>query len=494
MRIFLTKLSLVIGTAVVLSGLGIPQLPSYAQSHQFNTSEARAHYDKAIELGGKSDWNGAVLELNRALQQEPVNPEILIELGIVFGELKQWDQAKKILQKAVELSPNSVRAHYNLGVTLDRAIPGKKLGTPEYRKALKLNPADVSSLVNLAANLGDENGEEARKLLEKASQIDPKNARAHFNLGLLLKNMGDQQGAMKALHKAIALDPEPLEPRRPLVALLVSEGKWDETIIQCQEILKRSATDWNTRYTLGQTLIRNGKVEAGRRELQKSQELRQSQQKQEAAEKMISRGVSALTRGEVEDGIKEFTTALEIDNGSSPAYMYLGVALATAGSIDQGIEKLNKAIELDPSSPRAHHNLGTVLMQSGRVDLAQREFEKALELDPYFPETHNNLGLIFSKNNQAEKAMEHFRLASELNPQYVEALFNLGLALRSANRVEEAAGAFRRAAELAPHNPQVHYALGMTLRDKGDVQGAKEALDRAEALQQQGRPKSKSQP
>ena len=100
MRIFLTKLSLVIGTAVVLSGLGIPQLPSYAQSHQFNTSEARAHYDKAIRSGEKSDWNGAVLELNRALQQEPANPEILIELGIVFGELKQWDQAKKIAMES----------------------------------------------------------------------------------------------------------------------------------------------------------------------------------------------------------------------------------------------------------------------------------------------------------------------------------------------------------------------------------------------------------
>jgi superkiller protein 3 len=453
-------------------------------SRTFQTPKAKDHYEKALLYGQRSNWNGAVLELHRALQYEPRNPALLLELGIALGELQQWNEAIKILRRAVGLSPNSVRAHYNLAVTLDRASPGKGHGTEEYRKALRLNPKDVNSLINLAVNLGDQDVQQARRLLERAIALDPKNADAYFNLGLLLRNSGDQKGALLAFQKAIGLDADTLESRRQLVSILISQERWDEILEQCREILKRNPNDWNIRYSLGQTLIRKGNADEGKKELQKSQEIRQAQQKHEEVERLLGRGLSSLTKGAVEEAIKIFNSLLEVAPESAQAHMYLGVALATMRDTERGIAELNKAVELDPSNARVHHNFGTVLLQAGQVDAAYREFEKALGLDPYFPETHNNLGLILSKNKQMEKAVEHFRTASELNPQYVEALFNLGLALRSVNRIADAAQAFRRAAEVAPDNAQVQYALGMTLKENGDLKAAEAALHKANTLQQ----------
>src|SRR5215831_6750521 len=98
-----------------------------SQAPVFKTAEAKTHYENAARLSEKAAWAGAVLELNRAREFEPSNPEILIELGIAFGELSQWSQATQFLKKAVTLVPNSARAHYNLGVTLDRAHPGKQM-------------------------------------------------------------------------------------------------------------------------------------------------------------------------------------------------------------------------------------------------------------------------------------------------------------------------------------------------------------------------------
>jgi len=468
-------------------GFGVPLLrvPSLAQSGQFSSLEAKAHYEAAIGLSERSEWRGAMLELNRALKYEPDNPAILVELGITWGELKEWDQAIRVLKRAVELAPNSVRAHYNLAATLDRASPGQRLGIPEYRKALKIDPTDVGSLVNLASDVGDRDSAAARRMLEKALKTDPKNARAHFNLALLLKNSQDRQGSIKAMQKAIDLEPDSVEFRRQFVSLLLSEGRSDEAIVQCQQMLKRDETDWNSHSTLGRILIRQGEQEEGEKELQKAERIRQLQKVQEAVETSVKQGTSAMNQGKFEEAITKFGAALELDKGSMQAWMYLGVALAAAGHLDQGIERLNQAIKMDPSSPRAHHNLGTVLLQAGRIDLAQREFEKALELDPYFPEAHNNLGLIFSRNNQESKAIDHFRVATELNPRYLEALFNLGLALRSVNRIEEAVRAFGEAAKVAPDNAQVQRALGMALKDKGDLTAAKQAMDRADALQGQ---------
>lgn len=453
------------------------------EAPQFRTVQAKAYYEKAIRFSEKSDWNGAALELNRALRHEPANLQILIELGIAYGELKEWQEAIRLHTKAVQLAPASARAHYNLGVTLDRSKPGKGLGSEEYRKALQLNPKDVNSLVNLAVNLGDQESVEARKLLEKALQRDPKNAEAHFNLGLLQRNAREHKRAVASFERAIELNPKALEPRRQLVSILVQEERWDEASNQCEQILSQAPEDSDIRYTYGQTLIRKGLTEEGKKELQKSQASRQQRQRQEEIEKLVSQGVSSLKKGNIEASLRSLHEALEKDATSAPAHMYAGLALASRGDLSRGIEALSKAVQLEPRNARAHHNLGTVLLQTGNADAAVQEFETALQLDPYFPETHNNIGLVLSGNQQVDKAVEHFERAAELNPQYVEAIFNMGLALRSRNRLDEALRAFRRAARLAPQNAQVQHALGMTLKDKGDLKGSQEALARAKALQ-----------
>jgi protein O-GlcNAc transferase len=471
----------VIVLAIILSDSVASSLNS---APSFRTSEGKMHFEKAMKFTEKSLWKAAILEFNRALYYEPRNPVILIQLGITLGELAQWNQAITVLRKAVELAPDSTRAHYNLAVTLDHANPGTGSANAEYRKVLKLDPQHVDSLINLATNIGDQNRQEARKLIEEALQLAPKSPEAHLNLALLLRKDGELKGAMEALQKAIRLDPEALEPRRQLLSVYVTLERWNEAIDQCREIMRRNPKDWNTRYTFGQTLIRTGNIEEGRKELEKAQEIRRLQQKQEQAEKMITQGITNFTDGNVAEALKQFKSAMEL-NASPLAHMYLGMALAASGSPEEGIEELNKSIESDPSNAKAHHNLATVLLQQGQESKARGEFERALELDPYFPETHNNLGLILSKSHQTEEACEHFRLASELDPQYLEPLFNLGLALRSMNRIDEALQVFRHASEVAPDNSQVYFALGMTLKDKGDSQGAREALERAASLQQQ---------
>ncbi len=447
------------------------------------TPQARKHYQNALQFAAKSLWRPAILELNRALQYEPRNPEILIESGIAWGELKEWKKATDALRKAVELAPKSARAHYNLAVTLDRANPGFGAGSGEYRKALELDPKYVDALINLAADIGDQDPKEARKLLERALQLEPKSANAWFNLGLLLGKEGDQPAAVQKFQKAIALDPTALEPRRHLVYALNALQRRNAVIEQCREILKCDPNDWQMRYTLGRALMRTGRDKEGRREVEKSSETRRARERQEEAEKLVKQAVTNFTHGQTAEATNDARAALQLNNSSAEAHMVLGMALAASGSPQEGINELNKSIELDPSNAKGHVNLGTVLLQLGEEPKAKTEFERTLELDPYLPEAHNNLGLILSRNNQLQQACEHFRLASELDPQYLEAPFNLGLALRSMNRLDEALQAFRQAAEIAPENAQVQYALGMTLQEKGDMEGARKALNRAAALQ-----------
>lgn len=443
--------------------------------------EALAHYKKAIEYGDKGFWSPEILELNRAREIEPRNASILLELGVARAERKEWNAALSLLRNAVALAPGSARAHYNLALTLDRADPGKGAGIPEYRKVLSLDPQHVDALMNLGVDIGDRNAAEAKPLFLRAIRIAPENANVHLNFALLLKRQAEETASLAEFQEAVRCDPNLLEARRQMVSILAAQHQWTQVMAECREILNREPEDAPTRYTLAQALIRLHSEEEGKKELDRVVALRKQAQEQQDAQGLQNEGIRHLRAGEAQAALKPLRSALDL-NGSAANHMYLGLALVGTEDVDAGVRELKTALELEPGNAQAHLNLGSVYLQTGQESSAKSEFERALELDPWLAEAHNNLGMLLAKSEKFNDAEQHFRLAVELEPQFLDAEFNLGLALRNLNRIDDALKAFRRAVELAPDNPQAQYALGMTLRDKGDAAGARVALNRAAAL------------
>ena len=94
------------GTCKIAAVLLLCAAPVFSRpASSFKSTEAKAHYEKALEYGNQNLWAPAILELNRARAAEPGNPEILIELGIAHGELKDWKNALATLRKAVNWLP-----------------------------------------------------------------------------------------------------------------------------------------------------------------------------------------------------------------------------------------------------------------------------------------------------------------------------------------------------------------------------------------------------
>ena len=110
-------------------------------------------------------------------------------------------------RKAVEADPESVLAHYNLGLV--HQLEGRAdSAAEEYERTVALDPTYVPALFNLgvlAAASGDKDA--ALGHYRKAVQINPGFAGAQFNLGLLLLETGDEQAGNKAVRAAIRLDP-----------------------------------------------------------------------------------------------------------------------------------------------------------------------------------------------------------------------------------------------------------------------------------------------
>jgi tetratricopeptide (TPR) repeat protein len=79
------------------------------------TPKLQSEIDKGIELVGKNDFEGAHKHFAKASQLAPGNPDVWYYLASCEIALKQKDQAKRNLEKAISLAPTHEKALLALG-------------------------------------------------------------------------------------------------------------------------------------------------------------------------------------------------------------------------------------------------------------------------------------------------------------------------------------------------------------------------------------------
>src|SRR3954463_3538500 len=92
-----------------------------------------------------------------------------------------------------------------------------------------------------------------------------------------------------------------------------------------------------------------------------------------------------------------------------------GIELADRGWLDEAIKEFKKAIDLDPSSAHAHDNLATVYAEKKLFRDALVEYLTAIRLEPDSATAHYNLACFLSSHG-TEMAVSEYREAIDLDP------------------------------------------------------------------------------
>jgi len=90
-----------------------------------------------------------------------------------------------------------------------------------------------------------------------------------------------------------------------------------------------------------------------------------------------------------------------------------GIELADRGWLDEAIKEFKKAIDLDPDSAHAHDNLATVYAEKKLYREALNEYLTALKLEPDSPTAHYNLACFLSTHG-TDFAIAEYKEAIEL--------------------------------------------------------------------------------
>lgn len=266
-----------------------------------------------------------------------------------------------------------------------------------------------------------------------ARRIDPADAGAHNNLGVLYFTKGLYEEAVDAFTQALELDPKMQVAQRNLEIAYFNTGYYDRRVAELRERLRQRPDDRDTRWELGRAFALLGQPEDAIPEFQALLALRPGD-----VGTMIQLGLAEKAVGRLGVALSWFRTALLRDPQSGLLHFYVGEVLYNQGAFDEALTSLQRAIQLNPDHPDAHFLLSFVLGDMGQHDEAQKASKRAVQLNPALSRAQANLSL------------------DDYDPKKYEQLVPGRQARKSQQQMQIAEG-----------EPLAHYTLGQAFRQQG---------------------------
>jgi tetratricopeptide (TPR) repeat protein len=357
----------------------------------------------------------AIAAAYAAAQARPSDAKAAGDLGRVLHAWEQWDAARASYARAQALAPKAFEWHY-----LDAAVL-RRLARPEHavaalREALARAPDYLPAKLTLAETLLEAGSlDEARRLFEGLH--DPAAApAAQFGLGTIAARQGRHAEAAGHLEKAIELYPEFASAHYAVARAYRALGRREEA----EAALARHAK-YGARWPAVEDPVLAG-VAALR----------------EDAGALVQRGVKRADAGDIEGAIAAHVAALALDPSFAQAHANLIGLYGRVRKWEKAGEHYRMVVKLAVNVSDAHYDYGVLLGLQEQWDAAADAYRLALALNPHHAQARNNLGQILERQKKPDEAAAEYRRAVDSQPTLRIARFNLGRMLIAKGRHEDA--------------------------------------------------------
>src|SRR5258705_280918 len=330
-----------------------------------------------------------------------------------------------------------------------------------------------------------------------ARRIDPSDAGAFNNLGVLYFRKGLTEEAIASFAKALALDERMGVARRNLEIAYGESGILEQRLHELEERLRANPQDLEALVQSGIGEKTAGRLERAHTLFQRAIELDPDSSVVHFlfAETLYNRGLHEDAMRSVRRSIELYL--LQRDTGAAIAtadrfarefsptaktWNGRGVALQLEGRHAEAEDSYNRALEVDSSYAFAENNLGVLRWHKGDTKGAINSFRRALQAATPPVEARLNLALGLFKRKHTELALEAYRQVLSAAPEHPVAWNGVGLILVELNKYADARNAFGRAIQANPDFAEAHYNLSLTLSNLGDFSSALRETKRALSL------------
>jgi tetratricopeptide (TPR) repeat protein len=394
----------------------------------------------------------------------PEDPEAVGHLGMVLQAYNRWEDAERSFLRADLLAPQEFRWRYYYGYT--QASQGKcDEAVVSLKQALGIRADYIPAKLKMAEcyrALGNWN-ESARWYRDVKSQ-DAANPDAFYGLGRAQVALGDLNGGVASLLRAIELYPEFGAAHYSLGLAYRQMGR--------NEDAQREFAVYE-RHKLDGPPAHDELLDAVRT-------------LNHSATFQLRQGVDLERAGKLEEAAQAHEKALEIDPGLVQAHVNLISIYGRLGEPQKAEQHYRAAVRVESSNVEAHYDYGVLLFGLGRSEESEHAFRAALASNPLHADAHHNLGVLLEQQGRLDEAVAEYREAIANRPGFRLAQFHLGRLLVNQRQFQEGIqNLLKTVAEDDESTPTYLYAVGAAYARSGDYTNAvrylQSARDRAQA-------------
>jgi tetratricopeptide (TPR) repeat protein len=167
-----------------------------AKMNAVDPDSALSHELSAEVMESMNNYDGAVVELKKAVERAPQRVGTHYKLGDAYFSLSQWDSAAAQFRAELAVDPANCRAHWKLGSTVLQKNGDPQQALDQINQGLAACPTLADARLDRARALIKLNrNEEAAADLEAAIKAEPAEPAAHFLLSKIYRALGRTQEA-----------------------------------------------------------------------------------------------------------------------------------------------------------------------------------------------------------------------------------------------------------------------------------------------------------
>jgi len=302
--------------------------------------------------------------------------------------------------------------------------------------------------------------------------LDPKNADAEGNLGVLLYFQREYADAIPPLRAALKLQPGLWK----IQALLgMAEKRTGDTMHALGDLEKAfpKVKEQKIRIDTGMELI---EIYSATGELGKAATTVNALQELDPTNVEITYAAYRI----YSDLTDESRLSLSVEAPSSARmHQMMAHELARQSKTDEAIAHYREALKIDPKTLGLHFELAEMLNSSsipGGREEAEKEYEAALGVSPFDEKSECRLGDLAALAGEQKAAVDHYERALKLQPNDPDANVGMAKALMAMNQTDKALPLLELAVKLDPTNDVAHYRLSTIYRKMGRAADAKSEL------------------
>jgi superkiller protein 3 len=404
-------------SGVLTPEVGVGALQNILEKSSNNSAQAKTQklrnplndlLDEAQADLDKNDFEAAIVPLQKFLAEKPDVAFAHFQLAYAFTALKRTDEARAEYQKAVELDPKMAEAYLNLGILLLDKDPAA--AAAPLRKATELLPAQSRPRVLLGLALersADPAG--AAASFEAASRLDPNDVEAISHLAAIYLRNSRPADAERKFRQALELQPKSPFALHGLAQSLDAQNK-PEAADAYRNYLAVQPADTAARNRLTRILIDQQQYAAALAEIDRA-----SAGQPPTVEALKLRADVQIAQKKLDDAIATLRQVLALAPNDPQLHGGLGRLLLQKRDFPAAEIELKAALQLDRNNLSYWKDLGSTYYLGGNYQAAAATLELIAKSESPSAGEWFIRALCYDKLDEVQPALDAYRKFLELD-------------------------------------------------------------------------------